>query len=121
MAKAINREKILAALVSSNTIKDAAEVAGLSERTLYRYLADSEFLAEFRARSKALYDASSARILKATERAVYVLKRNLDCSNPAVETRSASVILEHAAKRIETDEILARLEALEANDAGRKD
>ena len=113
MAKLKNQEKALAALIATNTIKDAAKQAELCEQTLYRYLRDPDFLAEFRERAKALYNASTARIAQSTERAVYVLKRNLECDRPSVEVRAAEVLLNSAAKRVETDEILKRLEALE--------
>ncbi len=113
MARRTNQDKAIEALIATNTVRDAAEQCGLSETTLYRYLRDPEFLGEFRARSRALYDAASGRILKASERAIYVLQRNMDCKTPAVETRSAQILLENAGKRIELDDILMRLEALE--------
>ena len=113
-----NMEKALNALIATNTVKDAAKQCGLSEQTLFRYLKDTEFLAEFRSRGRALYDASTARIAQSTERAVYTLRRNLDCKRPAAENRAAQILLENATKRIDTDEILKRLEALEdANQA----
>ncbi len=47
MAK--NTEKALAALLNAASIKDAASISGLSEKTLRRYLDDAEFQTEFRA------------------------------------------------------------------------
>jgi hypothetical protein len=113
MSKIKNQEKALTALILTNTVREAAKDCGLSETTMFRYLKDPDFLAEFRERSKALYNASTARIAHATERAVYVLRRNLDCKQPSVETRSAQILLDSATKRIETEEILRRLEVLE--------
>jgi hypothetical protein len=46
------KNKALAALISEPTIKGAAEVSGVSERTIYQYLSDAEF-------KQALTDAES--------------------------------------------------------------
>ena len=42
MSKKTNRERILAALIETSTIVEAAKVAGLGEATVYRYLQDAD-------------------------------------------------------------------------------
>jgi len=44
MPKQNNKEKALAALINSPSIREAARISVLSEETLYRYLKDKDFL-----------------------------------------------------------------------------
>ncbi len=48
MLKETNKEKVLIALVETSSIREAAKQSGIGEVTVYRYLQDKEFLAEYR-------------------------------------------------------------------------
>jgi DNA-binding transcriptional MerR regulator len=113
MAKQANYGKVISALIETNTINQAAKECGVSASTIRRYLKEPDFRAELREANRAMYEASTARIINAADRAVTTLTRNMDCENPAVETRAAQVVLDAAGKRIEISDILERLEVLE--------
>ncbi len=113
MAKQTNKEKALIALLSTNTVKEAATSAGLSIDTLYRYLRDHDFKKEYRAHRRDLMEATIGRLQYATDEATVTLRRNMSCGNPGNEIRASQIILENASKGVETVDILERLEALE--------
>src|SRR5688500_14763523 len=114
MAKQTNREKAIIALLSTDTVKEAAEECGLSVRTLYGYLADPAFVSEFRSHRRDLMDATLARLQKASDSATDTLRRNLNCGTPSAEIRAAQIILDSSLKGIELTDILERLEKLES-------
>jgi AcrR family transcriptional regulator len=113
MAKQTNKEKALLALLSTNTVKDAAAECGLSVESLYRYLKEPEFVAEYRAHRRNLMEATIGRIQQAADQAVHTLRRNMGCKNPGVEVRAASIVIDNALRGVELTDILERLEALE--------
>ncbi|MGI8542817.1 MAG: hypothetical protein ACR2MD_04980 [Aridibacter sp.] len=110
-----NHEKALTALLTSNSITEAATKAKLSETTLYRYLQDNEFKDKYRNARRNLLESSIGQIQGATSDAVETLKRNLDCGTPSAEIRAAQIILDNSNRAFEITEILQRLENLEAN------
>lgn len=113
MAKEKNREKALAALLTTSTITDAARVAGLSHRTLTRYLEGDEFKREYRAARASIVENAVSGLQSAASEAVETLKRNLHCENPAVEVRCAQIIIENSIKGVEVTDLMERLERLE--------
>lgn len=116
--KAISDEQIIAALLNSGTIKQAAAAAGISERTIYDRMNAGEF--------QALYKAAKADLIRA---AVFSINGNLQEAintvaeimtdketNPATRLQAAQTILNTACKftqRLATDEnsIAAQVEA----------
>ncbi len=113
MPKQTNKEKALSALVNSPSIREASRASGLSEETLYRFLKDKEFLAEYRSARRATVENAITQIQNATSEAVETLQRNLRCENPAAEIRAAQIILDNALKGVELVDILERLEQIE--------
>jgi AcrR family transcriptional regulator len=113
MAKQTNKEKALIALIDSASIREAAQKSGLSEETLYRYLKDKEFIAEYRQARRATVENAITQIQQATGEAVETLKKNLHCENPAAEIRAAQIILDNAIKGVELIDVIERLENLE--------
>ncbi len=112
--KTANREKALNSLLGSATITEAAKKCGLSEKTLRRYLEDTEFQKEFRAARRVVFEQNIIRLQSLHAGAVDTLERNLNCENPSVEVRAAQIIIEGNRKDFETTDILSRLEELES-------
>jgi hypothetical protein len=109
-----HQERAVAGLLSTRTIAEAAAAAGVSSRTLERWLSENdEFVAEYRAARRRLVEGSITRVQEATVEAVDCLKRNLSCGTPSTEVRAASVILDHALRAVELYELESRLSALE--------
>ena len=119
MAKDSNREKALVGLLETSSVTDAAKQSGLSARTIYRYLAEDDFMKEFRRARRDAVEASIGQIQAATGEAVETLKKNLSCENPSVEVRAAQIILDTAYKGVELMDIVERLEILESELEGK--
>lgn len=113
MPKRTNEEKALAALLNCNSIRDAAKSCGLSEETIYRYLKEPGFVSQYRDARRQAVEYAISKLQKTTGDAVETLERNLHCENPAVEVRTAQIILENAMKGIELTDLIERLERLE--------
>jgi predicted DNA-binding transcriptional regulator AlpA len=111
-----NQENALNALLASVSITEAAQKCGLSEKTLRRYLYDTDFQKEFRAARRVVFEQNIVRLQSLHAGAVDTLERNLNCENPSVEVRSAQIIIEGSRKDFETLDILERIERLEQNE-----
>jgi len=121
MPKQNNKEKILIALVETSSVREAAKVSGFGESTIYRYLLDKEFLAEYRNARRQTVEAAIAQMQNAAGEAVERLKELQYCENPAVAARCAQIIFESSVKGLETTDILERLEILEQENAQKNE
>jgi hypothetical protein len=103
----------LSALLAEPTIAAAAQVAGISERTLMRWLAQPDFKARYRAARRQLVEAAIGRLQQTATQAVDALTRNLTCGVPTSEIAAAKAVLDNAVKAIELVDLAARIEQLE--------
>jgi hypothetical protein len=106
--------KAIAALVSTGTMAEAAEVAGCSLRSIERWMQDPDFSRELRAARRRVVEAAigsaQARMIDAVE----TLRRNLNVSrSPGAQVRAASLILEYGLKGLRELDLEERLAALE--------
>jgi AcrR family transcriptional regulator len=113
MPKPTNKEKVLIALIETTSIREAAKKSGVSEATVYNYLQDKEFLAEYRNARRLTVESAIAQMQGAASEAVDRLKELQYCENPAVAARCAQIIFENSIKGMETTDILERLEKIE--------
>ncbi len=118
MPKKTNTEKVLIALLETSSIREAAKKSGIGEATIYRYLQDKEFLADYRTARRQTVESAIAQMQNSASEAVQRLKELQYCENPAVAARCAQIIFENSVKGMETIDILERLEILE--DAHKK-
>lgn len=109
-----NDEKILLALLNSATIAEAAEKSGVSERTVFRRLADKDFQSEWRSARRTAVETAVNQLQSGMSKAVKVLLQDLKDKNPAIRIRAAKLILEHSRLGLETFDFIARVEKLEA-------
>lgn len=110
------QEAAIIGLMSKPTITAAARAGGVSVATLRRWLADPEFAAAYRvARRDAMHQAT-ARLQRAATAAVTALESIVRApkSGEAARVSAARTILELGLRAVESDELLARLEHLEA-------
>ena len=116
-------ERILSALVATRTVAEAAQSAGVSERTIYSRLADDDFRAEYERRQSMTLDAACKALQEAMTDAVEVLTsimKEADAS-PATRISAARSVLDYGVKLTELTDLAARVAALEAaaKEAGR--
>lgn len=107
------QEAGIIALLHHPTIRAAAREAGVTDRTLTRWLADPVFKRAFRAARCDLVETSMAGLQAATSAAVECLTRNLTCGKPSVEVMAARGIIELAIKAVELHDLAERIETLE--------
>lgn len=85
------QQAAIAALISEQTVEDAAIKASIPERLLHEWLATPTFCAAYQTACEA---AVAERLLWVRLKAVDTLVRNLTCGQPAVEVEAARIILQ---------------------------
>jgi hypothetical protein len=111
------QEKAITALLATDTLGQAAQQVGVTERTLRNWLATPEFAAAYRAARQRVVEQAIGILQSASIQAVATLIKNLNCGRPASEIAAANSLLERSTAAIEQFDILSRLEALEAQAA----
>jgi AcrR family transcriptional regulator len=117
--KSETHEKLIAALLETASIREAAKASGMSEATVFRRLQDKDFQTEYRSARRQVVERSIAELQAATGQAVETLRRNLNCQNPSSEIRAATAILDNAFRGVEVYEFTHRLEKIE-NEIGNQ-
>lgn len=101
------------ALLSCASVTAAARRAGVSARTLRRWLAAPEFGGALAAAKSECFSAAMAALQRVQGAAVRTLRRNLRCGHAATEIRAALGLLAAGFKETELSELTARLSGLE--------
>jgi len=108
--KTVSNEEIIAALMNSSTLAQAAQAAGISSRALYDRMKDPEFRAAYRIEKAAIVRQAAqnlnGRIAGAVDTIAEIMQ-DAD-ANPAIRLQAAQTILSNAAKFAE------RLDAVDA-------
>ncbi len=109
------QEQAVAALISSSSIAEAAQVAGIGERTLYTWLSDKAFAEQYRTARREVVGQALAQLQRVSSLAVTTLSEIMaDKEAPAGSRVNASkAVLDLALKAVELEDILDRLENLE--------
>jgi len=109
------KEDAIVALLTTRTVEEAARAVGVSTKTLLRWMKEPEFDTAYRAAKRAAFGQSIARLHQLASAAVTTLGKVMlePGTPPATRVRAADSILDHTTKAIETEEIEARVAALE--------
>ena len=110
------QEKAVITLLSEQTIKDAAEKAGVSEKTLHGWLKNEAFKAAYMAARRNAVQQSTARLQTVTGEAVGVLREvmNDKAAKGSERVSAAKAVIELAYKGIDLEDFAKRLEVIEA-------
>ena len=110
-----NAELVLAALVTGSTIKDAAAIVGVHERTIHRYLKDQRFREAFDEAKKSVLEPSILKLRSAVSSAIDTLVAiHTDPIQPAPSRVGAAYRLISLALEVsEISELRDRLRQLE--------
>ena len=116
------RDEAIVALLTHRNVEEAARAVGIGANTLLRWMKQPEFDAAYREAKRFAFSQSIARLQGGLSAAVStLLKVMLDPSTPAAtKVRAASIVLEHAEKTIDIEDIQARLTVLEGTDAATR-
>lgn len=85
------------ALLETDALSRAAEISGVKERTLRKWLEQPSFVAAYYAAGRAQLAQSLQRLRAMTGDAVEVLRSALEDDDPMVRIRAAAAILQGAA------------------------
>lgn len=111
------QEMVVLALLESRTVAAAAKKLNVSERQLYRHLADPKFAAAYaRGRKEAFSNAMSAISPLATE-AVATLRAALKSRDVSARIRAAKVILDKAFTGIAISDLAGEVAGIKAEQA----
>ncbi len=109
------QQKAISCLLTESTVAKAAVAAGVGERTLHRWLEDTDFVAAYKqARFNVSCQATSRLLQASSEAATVLMTLMLDKNTPAsVRLGAARSVLEFTFKAVELEQIESRLTALE--------
>jgi transposase-like protein len=109
------RDEAIEALLTHRSIDEAARAVGIAPNTLRRWKKQPEFDADYREAKRERHSQWNARMHGASPAVTSALiKLALDPSTPAAtRLRAMNSILDRSDKAIETDDIQARLTAVE--------
>jgi hypothetical protein len=109
------KEAAIAALLVHRSVDDAARAICISPNTLRRWMKLPEFQAAYLEARRVATSQAVARLQQGTgSAATTMLKFMWDPSvPPACRLKAAHLVVSHALKGIETDDILVRIAALE--------
>jgi hypothetical protein len=105
---------LLTALAAGYSIKDAARIARVGERTAHRRLDDPAFKERVAEMQAQFLSEAVGRLSNATTEAAKTLRNLLDSQSDSVRLSAARAILEFATKLRESVELERRMAVLEA-------
>jgi predicted transcriptional regulator len=108
-------EGAVAALLTQRNIEEAAQSAGVSIKTLLRWMKEPEFLRAYREGRRAAYTQAVSRLQQgASAAATILLKVMLDQNTPAsIRVRAAECVMNQSSRAIEIEDVEARIAELE--------
>ena len=97
---AISDEEIIAALLSSGTIREAAQAAGISERALYERMKGGNFQALYKSAKADTIRAAVVSLNSKLQAAINTITEIMEDqeANPATRLQAAQTILNNAGK-----------------------
>ena len=115
MAQNTRQQKAIVALIETGTIKEAAEVAGIGQTTIFRWLQDSQFRRAYREARSRLVEIAISQVQKVCGEAVWVLQgiMNDKALAPGPRVSAARAVLDFAMKGVELEDLKERIEKLE--------
>lgn len=109
------REQAIAALLVHPTLGQAAQAIGIGEASLWRWLQDNDFQAEYQQARRQVVSQAIGQLQQATGEAVQCLRDimgNPDAPGHA-RVSSAKTVLEVAIKSVEIEDLERRIRDLE--------
>ncbi|HWB10244.1 MAG TPA: hypothetical protein VG826_13520 [Pirellulales bacterium] len=104
---------LILALAAGATVREAAEQAGVGERTVYRRLADADFRQAVSEARDRLFDAALGRLAGLASRAAETLERLMESDRPSEALGAAKAVLQLGPRLREAANIEERISRLE--------
>jgi len=115
MNKSISDEKIIVALLNTDSKTAAAKALGIRTDTLFARMQSESFLIKYQKAKDNLIAESVTNLQKTMNRAVSVVSEIMMNPGiaPQIRINAADTILRYAVKLTETEELIRRIEELE--------
>lgn len=115
------KERCIAALLTSKTKREAAEKAGVSEKTLRTYFEDEEFCCHYRKAFSGMVQDAAGTAQQLIAPALSTLQDIMEdeTANGGTRIQAARSLLEYALRLTEQMHVLERIEAQERGDIFR--
>lgn len=115
------KERCIAALLTSKTKREAAEKAGVSEKTLRTYFEDEGFCYQYRKAFSGMVQDAAGTAQQLIAPALSTLQGIMEdeTANSGARIQAARSLLEYALKLTEQMHVLERIEAQERGDVFR--
>ena len=109
------KEEAIVAFLTKRNVEEAAQAAGISTPTLYRWMKEPGFDAAYREAKRAAFGQAITRLQQSSSAAATtMLKIMVDSGAPAsTRLRAADCIFSHAKHAIELEQVEGRIAALE--------
>jgi hypothetical protein len=109
------QRKAVKALIETDTITEAAKVAGCTRPTIYKYLENPVFRYELARLENIIRDASGRKLAKDSKKALDVIREIMDDPNQdaRLRLRAAMAWFDYTLKTADTSELEERISALE--------
>lgn len=110
-----NKEKLLAALLTSRTKKDAAAAAGISDRTMRSYFEDKEFCQRYREAFAGVIEDAARQAQALLMPALSTLQTVMEDEEIPAQARitAARSIIDYSMRLTEQNDIMRQLDELE--------
>jgi transposase-like protein len=109
----IKQEKCAHYLVGGMSMKDTADLLGVSEMTVYRWIRLKPVQVLIRALRRLSIEYSIGKLQRLNDAAIECLERNLTCGNFPSEVRAANTILTKNAENMDYFDFESRIAAIE--------
>jgi hypothetical protein len=111
----VKQHQAVQALIVHSSIPSAATSAGVSVRSLYRWLDEPTFRLALNTALDKSIDAAARGMVRLTEKAIDVVETVLDDEqlHPATRLRAADLVLSNVLKLVELRTLAQRVAALE--------
>ena len=109
------QRKAIPALLTADTIQKAADITGVSERTLHRWLKEGSFTAELHQAQDRAIDEAVSRLsgeARAAASTLATIHRDVKVS-PAIRVQAAQALLAHVLKLRDQRDLADRIVTLE--------
>lgn len=109
------QHRAILALLSTKSVGEAAKLAKVGERTLWRWMGDPLFRANLAGAEADMIDAATRRLLQMQDGAIETVKAIMQDAeaSPTVRLRAAQAVLDYLLKLRELRNVEQRLTALE--------
>jgi len=111
----LKQEQAIHALLTSDSIKEASSKIGVSEVTLHKWLKLESFQLEYRAVKKEIVNQAVSSLTSISSLAVSQIHHLLlNSKSDHIKLQACKLVLDYCLHKVEIEELLTKIETLEA-------